>query len=80
MGKIRGDLQATQLEPLVNTYKAAEQALGNAINGMAGGFGNMMAGFMTPQGGGGNYGLGAETPGFTTYGSTPTYGMGPTPL
>jgi len=34
LGKIKGDLQATQLEPIVNTYKAAEQALGNAINGI----------------------------------------------
>lgn len=32
--KIKGDQQANQLEPLVNTYKAAEAALGNAINGI----------------------------------------------
>jgi hypothetical protein len=34
MAKIKGDLQGTQLEPLVNTYKAAEVALGNAITGI----------------------------------------------
>ena len=34
LAKIKGDLQGTQLEPLVNTYKAAEVALGNAISGI----------------------------------------------
>ena len=34
LAKIKGDQQANQLEPLVNTYKAAEAALGNAINGI----------------------------------------------
>lgn len=34
LNKIKGDLQTTQLEPLMNTYKTAEVALGNAINGI----------------------------------------------
>jgi hypothetical protein len=34
LNKIKGDLSQTQLDPVVNVYKAAEQALGGAINGM----------------------------------------------
>lgn len=34
IGQIRGNLQAAQLDPIVRTYQAAEQALAGAIQGM----------------------------------------------